>query len=567
MRQLFQSIIAVLVLTMTFTACSDSLDKADNLSVSTDTLSVGPEGCTKIINVRSNSPWVAVVSHPWLSVSPANGVGDTDCEIRIDPALTAEMRNATIAFTIPDQEPVVVQVFQSGFDGGIMADKTDITLEPRGAYGDRYFKVCVTASVDYAVRVAIADDTAPLWLTTAVNEVRLEEDENRRTTDLRFDWEINPNFEERKATIYLEPLDTSDETIQPVVISVTQKPAQKIEDNRAGDSLAILFINESLCSMNYIDPSENMRNWSNVELWEQTDKDLPCPEAVGRVRGVSFSLFDTKETLPQEVRYLRYAETISFYGNTNTMYRTIHLASDICQLEYLKHLRIGAYGLVSLPDDFVKLGRTLETLNIGGNNFEDIPDCLTPENFPHLTTLEMNGMRRWDAITDLSGNLSRYTGGIGMNLNITNHEKIRRLFLWEKLEVLSLSYGYLEGTLPDFTVGEEGVRAYTQEDVDAFGGDTIQWAADHKLPRILPNARRVSVNLNFLTGPMPDWLLYHPLLMEFDPEILIFNQMESSKNSQGIRVGFSNTPTNFEYYYEAYPKYRAKYQFNDVSED
>ena len=72
--------------------------------------------------------------------------------------------------------------------------------------------------------------------------------------------------------------------------------------------------------------------------------------------------------------------------------------------------------------------------------------------------------------------------------------------------------------------------------------------------------KRLSLNLNYFTGELPKWLLYHPKLMEWFPEVLIFNQQEMGYDSQGAPVKFSNVPTNFEYYFEAFPLYRNKYE-------
>ena len=74
----------------------------------------------------------------------------------------------------------------------------------------------------------------------------------------------------------------------------------------------------------------------------------------------------------------------------------------------------------------------------------------------------------------------------------------------------------MEGELPDFEIGKEGVTGYTQEDVNAFGGDTIQYLVTERpdIPKILPKARMLSLNLNFFTGNLPDWILYHPHLVE-----------------------------------------------------
>ena len=59
-----------------------------------------------------------------------------------------------------------------------------------------------------------------------------------------------------------------------MVLTVRQEAAMKIEDNRSGDSLAVITINNKLQSMTQIDASENMMNWANVTLWEATDKEI-----------------------------------------------------------------------------------------------------------------------------------------------------------------------------------------------------------------------------------------------------------------------------------------------------
>ena len=103
------------------------------------------------------------------------------------------------------------------------------------------------------------------------------------------------------------------------------------------------------------DTSENMRNWDYVTLWEANDEDLPSAEAVGRVRSVGYAMFRTEESIPQEIRYLKYLETLDIATNTNTMLLNIELGSEICSLNYLKNLRLFSYGLISLPDDFKNL--------------------------------------------------------------------------------------------------------------------------------------------------------------------------------------------------------------------
>ena len=197
----------------------------------------------------------------------------------------------------------------------------------------------------------------------------------------------------------------------------------------------------------------------------------------GRVRSATFNMINTKESIPQEVHYLTYLESLTFFGNTNTATKSITLEADVCSnLKYLKSLTVSAYGLIALSDDFVQLGDRLETLDLSSNNFNSVPAVITKENFPKLKSLNLTGNRR-SVLSDLreAKDSSKYPDGIGLFFNTKEDNTLRRLFLWDNLEELRLSYNFIEGTLPDFKIGEEGVTGYSQDDVDAFGGDTIQY--------------------------------------------------------------------------------------------
>ena len=377
---------------------------------------------------------------------------------------------------------------------------------------------------------------------------------------------MNTVPQDRVAEIRLIPQGDGAESVEPAVISVYQKPALKIEDNRAGDSIALVVIYERMnCWNDAWDTSENMQHWKGVTLWEAADEEIVSGEvpqdAVGRVREVQYSFLNTKETIPAEISHLKYLESLAISSNVNTMLLNIELGSEICELKYLKYLTIFSYGLVSLPEDFVKLGNSLVALDLSANNFTEIPAMLTQENFPKLRSLSFVASRRWNT-TDLRKK-DEYEDGLGLHINASTDNAFRRLFLWENLEELAFSNCYIEGELPDFKVGEEGVVAYTQKDVDAWGGDTIQYLADNEMPKILPNCTMLRLNLNFLTGDLPDWLLYHPHFLDWAPDLLIFNQQEKGLNSAGEAVRFDNEPSTFDYYYDVFPGTREKYELKD----
>lgn len=368
-------------------------------------------------------------------------------------------------------------------------------------------------------------------------------------------------------------------------------------------------------SMIKFDESENMRNWSNLSLWEATDKDLPCPEAVGRVRSVSFVMIDMKdgETLPKEIRHLKYLESFSIRSNANSQIRNTHLGEEICELKYLKELILYSYGITELPQNFPKLGEKLEVLGLSAANFSklsDITKVVNKKNFPELKSLALNGSRRIDHLTDLSkAENGEYEGkpiGLWSNISTQYQEKqaIISLLTWENLRDLVLSYNFIEGELPsdDDMLNALDRDYYTEDDfsensadyLDKLVGDTCRWlltdnnpvtfkgkngnevtVTGQKVPRVLPKARYFSINLNFLTGPLPKWVLFHPYFVEWDPEVIFFGQQEGGKNSNGENVGFSNIDSenfDFTYYYGdkdpgentkvngvAYPLYYKRY--------
>ena len=53
-------------------------------------VNVGAIGGREIIRVAADQEWIASTDKPWITVSPANGRGSTQCTFIIDSALTAE---------------------------------------------------------------------------------------------------------------------------------------------------------------------------------------------------------------------------------------------------------------------------------------------------------------------------------------------------------------------------------------------------------------------------------------------------------------------------------------------
>lgn len=540
--------------------------------VDKEIVSVGPEGGSEHLQITSTVEWVASVNVPWISVSPANGIGGTQCCVLIDSTLRNDIRTAKIVFATTEGEKHDVMVEQAGFAKFISLKDTVKTIaSSTNSISDRYFEVEVKTNVNFKINVVDSTNTPISWILPKKEEVKpnLDRPSRPRTTKVRFDWKLNTETVDRVAYINFLPIDENDVLEKAAVLAITQEAAPVITDDRVGDSLALVTIINRLQLLSPWDTSENMQYWNNVTLWESTDKDLPCPEAVGRVREANFMMCNTKEGLPSELRYLKYIETLNIYSNVNTMLLSIELGSEICDLKYLKHLQIGAFGLVSLPDDFYKLGDTLESLDLNSNNFSEVPSVLTPTNFPNLKKLDVLACRRW-TLSDLrkKDDDVRYENGIGLYFksDVKKDNALRRLLLWENLEELRLSNCYIEGQIPDFEVGDSGVVAWNDADVEKWGGDTIKKLAEKEMPKILPNMKRLTLNLNFFTGKLPDWLLYHPHLLDWFPESLIYMQQVNAYDSEGKLVKFDNEPTDYKYYYDFFPGYEKKYEIIEERE-
>ena len=562
MRQILKYIVACLAL-LTAASCATDTTTIQGFEADTSTIDAKASGGKYNIAIRSDKEWTAVVDAPWVMVSPANGRGEVRCEVRIDSTLINDSRTTEIRFSSGGTILQSVSINQEGYARTITPNESEVCVSASATRDARHFDIEISTNVEFVVEAEY--DGEEEWLTVENYSLTLDRGARPRTTTLGVNWKMNHAPNERTATLHLRSKD-GEELDTHARIVVRQTAAPLIEDNRQGDSLAVVAIFEKLeCwSEGAISTTEGMHRWECVRLWEASDPTLPSKEAIGRVRDIELSYFNTYESIPYEIKYLKYLETISLYGNVNTMLKSIDLGEEICTLDYLKALRVAAFGLSSIPDSFKNLGDTLEDLDLNSNNFNGIPAVLTPENFPHLKTLNLTANRR-AAISDLR-NASSYADGIGLHHNSEVDNALERLFLWESLEELALSFDYFEGEIPNFKVGEKGIRAYNSEDF-IERGDTLQWAVERELPRVLPNMRSLRLNLNFLSGELPEWLLYHPRLMEWSAESLIYVQQEDGVDSNGNRVGFTNEPTSREYYFQAYPLMRGRFEFNDEIEE
>ncbi len=517
-------------------ACSD--DKtAPDFATDRDLIQVEAVGGSEQVVVSSGDAWVASTDQPWITISPANGRGSTPCQFLIDSALTAEPRRGVVRVeNLATFEKRDIVVEQQGFAYSIEVDDNSIEVSNYDAYEKRHFEVTVRSNVDFEVKIP---DNAN-WLTNKRYTLNLNRGLRPREVKVRFDWGINTSPRERLAEV--EFLPKGEVTLaRQDALSVKQQAAEPIEEGtRAGDSVALLSIGRSLNQLGGgWDASTPMTTWSGVQLWEEGMEGYK-PENEGRVKYAEFMLFNIKEGLPFEVRYLTAAEELYFFGNTNTFMLNLSPGEYITELTQLKRLTIGAYGLTELPTSFKNL-KNLESLNLCANNFQTVPDLITEANFPALRTLILNANQR-SVVTDLSNTVRTDLGGF-----IDEPEFPVDLIKWN-LDTLVLSVNYLHGELPTFE-DDDSVPVYEQADIDAV--DTLpQFLVDNRIKKVMTKTKRFAINLNRFSGKLPDWLLYHPALDLWVPYSLVF--MQEGRAKDGTQAGFSNEPVSLNYYYDIY---------------
>ena len=493
-------------------------------------------GGTVCRTITSSSRWIASTDNAWITVSPANGRGTTECNFIIDSALTTTARRGVVRIQNLDTwEEKQIVINQSGFDYTLEIEGGEVELANYDRFDSRYFDVKIKTNIDF--EVAIPDNAG--WLGSERHSLDLNRGARPRSTTVRFKWDINTTDRQRLAQVVFRP--KADVTLaRQDCLNVTQQAAEPIiPDSRAGDSVALLSISRTLQTMAVWDASQPMTMWENVVLWDQSMEGC-TPEKEGRVRKAEFYFFNIKEQLPYEVRYLTAADELYFFGNTNTFLLSLDLGDDIAELTQLKRLTLGSYGLVSLPQSLAAL-KNLEHLNVGSNNFQTIPSVLTKENFPKLRTLILNANQR-SVISDLSNTVRTDLGGFMDEPTFPEH-----LLKWD-LDTLVLSVNYLQGQLPSFE-DDDSVPYYTQAEVDAV--DSLpQILASRRIKKVMPSCKRFSINHNRLSGTLPDWLLYHPALDLWVPYSLVFPQEGRAKD--GTFAVFDNEPANMDYYYKEY---------------
>lgn len=501
-------------------------------------IAIDAVGGTRKVQIASDEAWIASTDNTWITVSPANGRGSAECKIVIDSALHSSSRYGEVLIqNLETLEERTISITQEGFPYTIELENPEVKIANYKTFNERKFTVTVKTNVDFDVEIP----SSVRWLNNKTFKVDLNRGIRPREVEVEFEWDINTQPNERIAEVSFVP-KRGEAMERQDVLKVIQQSAEPIEANtRRGDSVAIVSIQRQLSTLSSWDVSLPMERWNGVALWKEGQEGY-TPEKKGRVKYVQFFIYNTNEELPFEVKYLTAAEEIYIFGNSNTFLKNLKIGDNLSELTQLKRLTLGAHGLIDVDESLTKL-KNLEYLNLCSNNFMKVPEVLTKENFPKLRTLILNANQR-HVIYDLSNTSKTELGGF------IEEEKFPEHLLKWGLDTLNLSVNYLHGSLPTFE-DDPDVPVYTEEDW-ANSKDTLpRMLVDKRIKKVMPKTKFFSINFNRLTGTLPDWLLYHPMLDWWTPYSLVFSQ--EGKDASGASAGFDNEPVNLDYYYELYP--------------
>lgn len=513
------------MLTFAVTSCKDDDEVAiTGLSLNEETLYFTADGGTYTIQLSAGQEWTVSSDREWCMVSPANGYGSTDCEIRVDSSYLYQERSAHLNFRCGSYNRQLT-ISQLGYEKVIKLEKEELEVADFTDYDEMFEEINVVSNVKYDIDIEYADQAQADWV--KVTREEREAESIPRPTKVRIDYELYTSSDkDRVATIVFRQTDAK-EGETPVVSRLTlrQTKAQEIISSREGDSLALLAISRIMhCYINW-DASQSMIYWPNItmEEVEYTNQEGQKVEEM-RVTGARFTVFSTSNSIPYQIRKLDQLRTLVFTGNENSQLKRIKLEDDVTYLPHLRYLGLVGFGVTELPERMKEMTE-LEQLELSGNNLTEIPlDIITELSNNHkLEYVSLSNNR----VRDVYGRLNDYADvrdTMGLHGNIPEG-----LFRLSKLRYLSLSYNYFEGELPD------------------LGYDASQYATlEEKIANnpILPDMEHLAINLNFFTGRIPDWILYHKHLRCWDAYTLVFNQQENGKNSEGKSVGFTNEPSS-----------------------
>lgn len=519
-------LLALLPSLFAFVSCSDD-ELAVGFSLSEGELVFAADGGVQKVELTAGAQWSVTSDCDWCLVNPVTGEGSTLCEVRVDSSYLYREREAHLSFRSAHQSRMLT-VRQFGYEKVIRLSRQEVEVPDFNDYDANFDTITVESNVDYDITVEYPGQQGASWLKASkVGGTRAAAIPHKAVIRLSYDMYTQTDCD-RQATIVFRQRDVKDGE-QPVEsrLLFRQTHAPEIIPSHEGDSLALLTVSRMMHVDNSWDTSLPMIYWNNVTLEDITYYNTRTRAYVTepRVTGVSFSMFDTNEGIPFQIRYLDQLRHLSFTANSNAHLKRIDLGEHVTALEHLRTLSLLGYGISHLPESMANM-ENLEVLELSGNNLTKIPiDIITALDRHKLWYVNLANNRRRDVY-------SRFEEYADVRDTLGIHGELpAQLFRLKNVSYIGLSYNYLEGSLPD--MGYDASAYATLEEKIANNP-------------VMPQLEQLSVNLNYLTGNIPDWLLYHRNLRCMDPYTLIFNQYEGSHDSFGQKTGFSNEPSFIE---------------------
>lgn len=509
----------LVTLALLLASCNDDDDNGvSGFNIDQTEVQFGEDGGSIELAISTNESWTAISqNNDWCTVSPASGMGSSKCIITAKTSELYDSRTVIVIFETETGKEKEIVVNQFGYAPTIQVTEDKLTVPSYAAPDEAYIDVEAIANVPFKVEMPEAVE----WLTLEGNDSYKPITTQPQKQKFRFKFKTNSDFELRDAQVKFVEIESaktkaggSSDLIEKS-ITITQEAAPKIIPSREGDSLAILAIARVLNAGVYWPTSRPITHWDNVVVDERTymyndGVNTPYERTELRVISVGYSMVNTKESIPYQVKFLDQLETLAVTGNSNAYLKKIELGTEVTQLKKLKSLSLMGYGISKLPEE-IKNMDALEELDLSGNCFLKIPEEIRPLNSKKqpLKYLDLRGNRITSSVvnlqTDIPSGLTLETIGLVGELPTW-------LFTMDNLEYLYLSYNYLYGSIPAMT-------GYND---------------------VMPNLRMLALNLNRFTGDLPDWILQHKRLACWNPFILLFNQ--EGYDNEGKLAGFKNEP-------------------------
>ena len=152
--------IFVSCMTLITVSCQEEHIPVDFL-LDTNGIQIGADGGITRVKINSEGPWIANPTVPWITVSPTNGIGTIECDVKVDSSILAvESREGLVRFESKTYEKCDLKVTQEGYPNVISLSVDEVQVPNYAEYGSRYVNVNVTYNVPFKMEI----DKSSAWV-------------------------------------------------------------------------------------------------------------------------------------------------------------------------------------------------------------------------------------------------------------------------------------------------------------------------------------------------------------------------------------------------------------------